>query len=104
MMFSKHDTKQWSDPMPFEPEKQWTLSPGKGERTIYAKFCDAAGNWMDQPVSDTIMLTSSCPSPRKLNVATLESSSAFPSRLSEHKIVDNNAEHRMALSPETLPT
>jgi hypothetical protein len=90
MMFSKHDKQQWSDPMPFEAEKQWTLSPGKGERTIYAKFSDAAGNWMDEPVSDSIVLSSSCPNPRKLNVSALESSSAFPSRLSERKIVDGN--------------
>ena len=90
MMFSKHDQKQWSDPMPFEAEKKWTLSSGKGERTIYAKFSDAAGNWMDEPVSDSIMLISSCPNPRKLNVSSLDSSSVLPARFSEHKIVDDN--------------
>jgi hypothetical protein len=90
MMFSKHKKQQWSDPMPFEPVKKWTLSPEKRERMIYAKFCDAAGNWMDEPVSDSIVLSSSCTKPSKLSASSLESSSALLSSSSEHKIVDDN--------------
>jgi hypothetical protein len=99
MMFSKHNKQQWSDPIPFEPEKTWTISPGKGERTIYAKFCDSAGNWMDEPVSDSIMLISSCSNPRKLNTSSLESSGTSLSSRSEHKIVDDNPNTGWLSSP-----
>ena len=36
MMISKHDREEWSEPMPFEPVKTWTISPGKGlEKKLY---------------------------------------------------------------------
>ena len=36
MMISKHGREEWSDPMPFEPVKTWTISPVKGlEKKLY---------------------------------------------------------------------
>ncbi len=32
---------------PFAPEKQWTLEPGDGAKTVYVRFKNSAGAWSD---------------------------------------------------------
>ena len=55
MRFS-NDGSTWSSEVAYATTYQWTLTAGDGTKTVYAKFRDAAGNWMSTPVSDTITL------------------------------------------------
>jgi len=89
MCFSNED-KQWSSPKPFSLIKFWVLSAGEGEKTVYAKFSDATGNWMTQPVSDSIMLKLVCLKPMQLDSSAIESSGAFLPLWSKEKAVDGN--------------
>jgi hypothetical protein len=43
MSFS-NDGVTFSAPEPYQTTKGWTLSPGDGEKTVYVKFFDGAGN------------------------------------------------------------
>jgi RHS repeat-associated protein len=52
MRFS-NDNSTWSASEDYAATKYWELPFGFGKRTVYAKFCDAAGNWAN-PVSDSI--------------------------------------------------
>jgi hypothetical protein len=54
MQFS-NDNVTYSTPEEFATTKLWTLLPGNGTKTVYAKFGDPAGNW-SIPYSDTIDL------------------------------------------------
>jgi len=54
LMIISNNNKDWSDPEPYKTTKMWTLSSGEGEKTVYVKFRDAAGNWMENPVDDQI--------------------------------------------------
>ncbi|MFH1440582.1 MAG: FlgD immunoglobulin-like domain containing protein, partial [Candidatus Omnitrophota bacterium] len=40
-----NDNITWSDPETFTETKSWNLSSGSGEKTVYVKFSDIAGNW-----------------------------------------------------------
>jgi len=56
-----NDGSTWSPPVPYATSMEWdfTLHGGnddEGIKTIYVKFMDAAGNWMQNPVSDDIKL------------------------------------------------
>lgn len=53
MCFS-NDGVTWSTPEAYQVTKTWLLSSGEGVKTVYVKFKDASGNWMVNPVSDTI--------------------------------------------------
>ncbi len=54
MTFS-NDGQEWSLPEPYATLKIWTLAPGGGEKKVYVKFRDGAGNWMTEPSEDQIM-------------------------------------------------
>jgi YD repeat-containing protein len=54
MQFS-NDNVTYSTPEAYATTKSWTLSPGDGTKTVYAKFKDVAGNW-STAYSDTIEL------------------------------------------------
>ncbi len=56
MQFS-NDNVTYSTPEAYGTTKSWTLTPGDGTKTVYAKFKDAAGNW-STAYSDTIDLDS----------------------------------------------
>lgn len=43
VLFS-NDNATWSTPQAYTGAKAWTLLPGDGEKTVYAKFIDKAGN------------------------------------------------------------
>ena len=88
MSFS-NDNIQWIT-KPFAPIKYWVLPAGEGVKTVYAKFCDAEGNWMSQPVSDSIMLetSSACLKPVQLDTTATESSGDFLPFWSKEKAVD----------------
>jgi hypothetical protein len=88
MMLTKHTSEEWSEPMPYAPTKFWVLSPGTGEKTVYAKFCDAAGNWMDEPVSDSIELLLSCEEPLQFEAAAIDASGSYRPWWSGEKAVD----------------
>ena len=55
MRFS-NDGLNFSDAVAYATSQQWVLSEGDGTKTVYVLFCDAAGNWMNTPVSDSIAL------------------------------------------------
>jgi hypothetical protein len=61
MRFS-NDGANWSVPQPYAESASWTLSAGEGAKTVYARFADAAGNWMGTPVSDGTHLDLNPPS------------------------------------------
>jgi len=87
MMFS-NDNAQWLSQKPFNTTKFWVLSPEEGEKTVYVKFSDAKGNWMLQPVSDSIELEPACLKPMQLDTSALESSGDFLPLWSMEKAVD----------------
>ncbi len=45
---------------PYKTSTSWTLPAGDGQKTVYVKFGDAAGNW-SSPVSDAINLDTTPP-------------------------------------------
>jgi len=55
-----NDGVNWTNPDDYILNKNWTLLPGDGTKTVYAKFKDVAGNW-SQAFSDTIVLDTSAP-------------------------------------------
>jgi hypothetical protein len=54
MQFS-NDGSTWSGEVPYAQAKAWALTQGDGQKTVYVKFKDAAGNW-SQVYSDSIAL------------------------------------------------
>jgi hypothetical protein len=62
MMFRNEDLV-WSNAFTYSDQHTWLLSDGDGEKTVYAKFKDSAGNWTDPPISDTIILDTVKPGP-----------------------------------------
>ena len=59
MCFS-NDNQTFSAWEPFSSSKDWYLDSGDGEKIVYVKFLDAAGN--TAPASDTILLDTLAPS------------------------------------------
>jgi ribosomal protein L33 len=59
MRFS-NDNATWSEAETYGAAKSWTLTPGDGLKTVYAKFQDNTGNWSD-PVSAAITLDTTAP-------------------------------------------
>ncbi len=53
MSFS-NDNITYSGPENYSTTKDWTLTEGDGEKTVYVKFSDKAGN-LSEPYSDTII-------------------------------------------------
>jgi len=87
MSFS-NDAVQWSDPKPFSQTKYWVLPAGEGEKTVYAKFCDCGGNWMSEPVSDSIWLEEACSEPIEFDATAIESSGDFHPLFAKEYAVD----------------
>ncbi|MCM8781754.1 MAG: hypothetical protein NC828_01705 [Candidatus Omnitrophica bacterium] len=54
MQFS-NDGTSWSPPEPYATTKIWNLTSGAGEKTVYVKFYDTAGN-ISHVYSDSIIL------------------------------------------------
>ncbi|MBI5116952.1 hypothetical protein HZA56_10815 [Candidatus Poribacteria bacterium] len=61
MRFS-NDNVTWSTPESYATTKSWTLSGGDGAKTVYARYKDAAGNWMSSSASDSTILDTAPPS------------------------------------------
>ncbi len=91
MMFS-NDGKLWLDQKPFAPAKYWVLPTGEGEKTVYVKFSDSVGNWMLQPISDSIELEPACLKPIQLDTTVIESSGDFLPLWSMEKAVDEKTD------------
>ncbi len=87
-MMLSNDNEKWFGPKPFAPTKTWVLSVGEGVKTVYAKFSDAAGNWMNEPVTDSIELTLSCSEPIQLEPAAINCSGSYLNLWSDEKAVD----------------
>lgn len=89
MMIISNDNLEWSNPEPYKTAKVWSLSPGEGEKTVYAKFSDAAGNWMEKPVHDRIRYEKpeSCDEPYQLQPVSLTASSEL---FSKSNAIDGN--------------
>jgi len=86
MTFSNDDL-EWSEPEPYTTTKMWTLSSGKEDKTVYAKFRDVTGNWMIEPVKDQIKLTGAS---HKLRPVSIEASSEFLPFWKKTSAVDGN--------------
>ena len=66
MQFS-NDGINWTSPEDYSAIAHHFLDSGKGERTVYARFSDKAGNWTDTSATDTIVLGMSItPQPQDL--------------------------------------
>jgi hypothetical protein len=91
MTFS-NDNKNWSDLEPYKTTKTWTLSSGEGEKTVYAIFRDAAGNWMSKPVNDKITYEEEKPrdDPYKLQPASVTASSELLPFWTKESIMDGD--------------
>ena len=59
MKFS-NDNNNWSESEQYSDAKDWILSEGEGEKTVYVQYSDNIGNW-SQSYSDTIILVSTPP-------------------------------------------
>lgn len=55
-----NDGITYAAPGPYASTNTWILSSGDGEKTVYVKLKDAAGNW-STPLTDTIVLDTSSP-------------------------------------------
>jgi hypothetical protein len=55
-----NDNSNWTDPETYATSKLWTLTDGDGQKTVYARFSDKAGN-TSGPASDTIILDTTPP-------------------------------------------
>ncbi|QWV97167.1 putative Ig domain-containing protein [Geomonas nitrogeniifigens] len=55
-----NDAINWTDTVPFEPSRPWTLVPGEGVKTVYVRFTDGFATW-SEVYSDTIYLVASGP-------------------------------------------
>jgi len=51
----RNDGSSWSGEENYAQTRSWTIPDGDGEKRVYVRFNDNAGNWSD-PVSDTIIL------------------------------------------------
>ena len=65
-MLLSNDGVTWSPELPYETIRNWSFSVyggnlDEGIKTVYVKYADAAGNWMDTPVSDNIRLDKTGP-------------------------------------------
>lgn len=92
MTFS-NDNQAWSVPEPYATNKTWTLQPTEGEKTVFVKFRDAAGNWMTEPAKDQIRLEASediCDDPHKLQPVSLTVSSEFLPFWTKARAVDGD--------------
>jgi hypothetical protein len=65
MQFS-NDNAVWSTAENYSNVKQWALAAGDGNKAVYVKFKDAAGNWSN-PVSDSIVLDVTAPAEPLIN-------------------------------------
>jgi len=93
LMTFSNDGQEWSTPEPYMTGKIWTLSSGVGEKTVYVKFCDAAGNWMTEPAHDSIYYEESeitCDDPQKLQPVSAEASGEFSRFYSKDNVFDEN--------------
>lgn len=93
LMTLSNDGETWSVPEPYATGKIWTLSPGEGEKTVFVKFCDAAGNWMTAPAQDRIYYEASeitCDDPQNLRPVSATASSELLPRYSKKNAFDGN--------------
>ena len=54
MRFSNNGT-DWTEPEPYNRNKEWLLEEGNGQKMVYVQYCDKVGNWSDF-ISDKITL------------------------------------------------
>ena len=92
MSFS-NDNQVWSDPEPFTEEKTWILTAGEGNKTVYALFGDAAGNWMTEPAQDEIMYEetqNACTQGVQLSATSISASSEFLPFFAKENAIDGD--------------
>jgi hypothetical protein len=87
-MMLSNDNQNWFGPKPFSQTTAWVLTSGGGLKTVYGKFCDAEGNWMEEPVSASIVFQLSCPEAVKLEPASTDCSGKYLTMWSDDKAVD----------------
>jgi len=93
LMTFSNDGEAWTDPEPYAPGKIWTLLPGRGEKTVYVKFRDAAGNWMTEPAQARIYYEASeisCDDPQIFRPVSATASSEWLPRFSRNNALDGN--------------
>ena len=92
LMTFSNDNEDWSDLEPYMTTKMWRLSPGEGEKTVYAIFRDASGNWMSKPVNDKITYEEEKTSddPYKLQPASITASSELLPFWTKESVMDGD--------------
>jgi YD repeat-containing protein len=60
-MHFSDDNITWSDVETYAATKNWTLRCGDGQKTVYVKYKDAAGNWSPTYQSSISLVTDGCP-------------------------------------------
>jgi len=92
LMTFSNDNEAWSDLEPYKTTKIWRLSPGEGEKTVYAIFRDASGNWMSKPVNDKITYEEEKTSddPYKLQPASITASSELLPFWTKESVMDGD--------------
>jgi len=60
-MQCSNDGATFAAAQPYATSAQWTLTTGDGQKTVYVKFKDAAGNWSTPPSTATITLDTTPP-------------------------------------------
>lgn len=102
MKFS-NDNTNWSTPEAYSTSKTWTLSSGNGTKTVYAKFKDVAGNWMTNPVSDTIILDTTAPIISSVTAGSITDNSAVIT-WTTNETSDSQVEYGLTTSYGSLTT
>ena len=93
----------WSSPENYKTSKSWSLTSGDGTKTVYAKFCDAKGNWMKSASSDTIILDTSKPAQPSVSDSgsTTSSTSSLYASWSASDTTSGIAEYQYQLTQDS---
>jgi len=82
-----NDNINWSAEMNYEDQK-WTLPDSEGQKWVYAKIRDAAGNWTAYEIKDDITLDKSAPAVGSLTVSKNPFNQMYESTTVEFDISD----------------
>ncbi|MGV8177054.1 MAG: fibronectin type III domain-containing protein [Candidatus Bilamarchaeaceae archaeon] len=89
-----NDANTWSQWEPYAQQKQWSLSQGDGQKTVYYQCEDAIGNTA-MPVSAGITLDTQAPT---LVISSPKEGGSYPTQLSAVIMVSDSLQQRVSCS------